>query len=396
MQYISLFLFFILAVPLSAKQQTTHLAQLQLKPYEMQQVCLDITSDGETVITRTYDRIDLWHASDLEHMRTIKHVNKGYGCDLSADDRYYLVQDMHKVYLYDLRKREHIKDFSIPNKRRNDSLMSASFSEDGKYINSFEHTQTKPGYSRPILYRFDIRTGQRKEISSFVKRSASSELMQDRLYTYDGIQQKIFVYDIQSNKETEGDKKEIKLWQDIRGWWDCSQTSPKTKICTVRGDIKYSLASGDLTRTELNASRSVTPKITYMHQRPLRAQYFYESEFKMPYLISKTTQQYFGWNLLKGEQIWSIRQKQTVSAEFDSVPSSGMYFFKDQDRAIVIAGFTDNILDFNITTGLFSYLPKYKDIVAYHSIALSEDNSVLSLTATEQKNLFHSKHTIFK
>jgi len=391
-----LFFMLLLSTMLFSNNATTHLAQLHLETHEMQQICLNVTSDGKTVITRTYNWIDLWRASDLEHIRRIDNVNKGYGCDLSKDDRYYLVQDMKRVYLYDLQSKKHIKNFDIPDKRHNDSLMSASFSSDGKYINSFEHTQTKPGYSRPVLYRFNIQTTQRKEVKSFVKRSASSKLSRDKLYTYDQIQKKIFIYDIKNGKETEGDENDIKLWQDLRGWWDCSKTSPKTKICAVRGDIKYSLASGDLTRTELNTSSSATPKITYMHQRPLRDQYFYESKLKMPYLITKTTQQYFGWNLLKGEQIWSVRQKLTVSAEFDAVPSSGMYFFKDQNRAIIITGFTDNILDFNTKTGLFSYLPKDKNIVAYNNISLSQDNKVLSLTATQQKKPYPLKTHYFE
>ncbi len=386
-----IFLLMLFSSILFSKETTTHIAQLNIKSQEMQTICLKLTSDGQTLITRSDRQIHLWNSKDLKHLGSIKDVTAGYGCDLQKNDRYFLVQDMSRIYLYDLQTLKHIKNFDIPSKRHNDSIMSASFSEDGKYINSFEYTQSKPGQSKPILYRYNIDTQKREKLKSLPSFSGSYNLKGDKLYFFDSIQNKTIIYDILTNKQSEGTQKDKEIWSSIRGWWDCRENLMPTKICTVSENIKYSLASGNLQRTELNSTVSHTAKITFMHKRPLRKDYFYELGFKMPYLMTKTTQQYRGWDLSKGKQIWRIKQKMTVIAEFDSVPSKGMEFFADQDRAIVIAGFEYQIYDINTKTGLFSYVPRFKDIVAYHDLSLSRDNKMLQLTATEQKKPYPIK-----
>jgi len=186
-----IFLLILVSALLFSKETTTHIAQLNIKSQEMQTICLKLTSDGQTVITRSDRQIHLWNSKDLNHLGSIKDVTAGYGCDLQKNDRYFLVQDMSRIYLYDLQTLKHIKNFDIPSKRHNDSIMSASFSEDGKYINSFEYTQSKPGQSKPILYRYNIDTKKREKLKSLPSFSGSYNLKGDKLYFFDSIQNKI-------------------------------------------------------------------------------------------------------------------------------------------------------------------------------------------------------------
>ena len=276
------------------------------------------------------------------------------------------------------------------------AIMSASFSNDGKYINSFQYKEISNRDRKSILFQYNIDTKKRKLLQSFPKLSSSYYLKKDKLYFYDSHQEKIFIYDILTGKQREGTSKDKDIWSSVRSWWDCRDNVMPTKICTVSNQIKYSLASGDLNRIDLNSKVSKTAKITFIRKRPLRKDYFYELEFKMPYLMTKTTQQYRGWDIHKGRQIWRIKQKMTVIAEFDSIPSKGMEFFSEQNRAIVIAGFEEKIYDINTKTGLFSYLPKYKNIRAYNDLSLSQDNQVLKLTATEQKKAIPDKSTLYR
>ena len=399
MQHISIFLFFILTITLSAKNQTTHIAKLNLNTHAgaMQSICLLLTSDKQKVITRSDKNIDIWSAKDLEHLGRIKNVKHGWGCDLHHNDRYFLVHDLRGIALYDLQTLKHVKNFKKPDKKHGDSLMSASFSNDGKTINTYENIVVEPRLRKPFLFHYNIASGKRERIKAFPVQMNSNKLHKDTLYISDMHKNdSVTVYNIETDKQRKGNKKDMQIYNSLRGWWDCRDNMSQTKICQINNGIKYSLASGDLVRSELNVTTKIEPKITFMQRKPLRKVYFYETEFKWPYLINKSTQQYYGWDISKGKQIWSIRRKVTVSAEFDSVPSSGMYFLKDQDRAIIITGFTDNILDFNIRTGLFHYLPKYEDIVAYHSISLSEDNKVLSLIATKQKKPYPLKTHYFE
>lgn len=380
-----IFLLIFFSSSLLSKETITHIAQLNINPREIQQVCLKLTSDSQTLITRSEQQIHLWNSKNLKHLGEIKDVKAGWGCDLHKNDQYFIVQDMSRIYLYDIQTLKHMTNFEIPSKKRNDSIMSASFSNDGKYINTFEYKQIKPGQRKPILCRYNIKTKKREELKTLPSFSGSYHLKGDKLYFYDSIQNKTIVYDILTHKQSEGTQKDKNTWSSIRSWWDCTDKLHSTKICTISENIKYSLASGDLQRTDLNSTVLQTPKITFIHKRPLHQDYFYEIGFKMPYLITKATQQYRGWDISKGKQIWSIKQKMTVTAEFDAVPSKGIEFFSNQDRAIVIAGFEDKIYDINTKTGLFSYLPKFKDIVAYHNLSLSQNNKILQLTATEQK-----------
>ena len=105
---------------LVAKVNVTHTAQLNIKTQEMQQVCLKLTSDGQTLISRSYRQIDLWNSKDLKHLGSIKNVAAGWGCDLHKNDRYFLIQDMRKIYLYDIKTLKHIKDYDIPSRKHQD------------------------------------------------------------------------------------------------------------------------------------------------------------------------------------------------------------------------------------------------------------------------------------
>jgi len=210
----------------------------------------------------------------------------------------------------------------------------------------------------------------------------SNELKGDKLYILD--MPSLTVYDILSDKARKGDEKDRAIYDALHGWWDCNAKVPKTKICHIDKGFKYSLAKGDLIRSELNTSKTGEAKITFMQRKPLRKTYFYETGLKWPYLINKSTQKYYGWDISKGVQIWSIRKKMTVIAEFDAVPDKGMEFFTHQDRAIIIAGFEGEVLDINISSGLFRYIPKYKNKGSYNNIQLNQDNNILLLWCANQ------------
>ena len=370
---------------LFSKGNVTHIAELAIKQSEHQSICINLTSDHKKVITKTKKGIDIWNSQNLQHLGHIKNVPHGWGCSLHMNDRYFLVQDMKKLYLYDLAKMKHIKDFTIPDKKHNDSIMSASFSKDGQSINVFQYVQTKAGHSKPALFQYDIQSSARKKIKVFMTRMASNKLENDTLYTLDSIQNKIFVYDIKKDKTFEGSEKERKIFSTLYRWGDCDKSIPQTKICIISNTIKYSLASGNLTRKDLNGTKNTPAKITYIHKRPLRKSYFYASEFQMPYALTRRTQQYQGWDLSKGKQIWNLKQKTSISTELDSVPSEGIFFIPEQKRVLVIGGFEDQVYDFDLKTGLFSYLPKDKNVSVYHSFSLDKEHKVYHISYTYQK-----------
>jgi len=385
----------LLSTLLFSKGTITHIAQLAIKQQEHQSICLLLSSDHEKVITKTKKGIDIWNSHDLKHLGGIKNVPHGWSCKLHDNNRYLLVQDMKKVYLYDLKEKKQIKEFSIPDKKHNDSIMSASFSKDGKHINVFQYAQTKPGYSQPALFRYNIQSGERKKVKTFITRMASNELKGDTLYTLDNIQKKIFVYDIKKDKTVEGTQKAREIFKGLYSWGDCHKQSPRSKICTMADNIKYSLANGSLTRTDIENNSSTTPKITYIHKRPLRKSYFYELGFQMPYAVTKRTQQYQAWDLSKGKQIWNLQQKTTISTEFDSVPTKGIFFIPEQKRVLVIGGFEDEVYNFDLETGLFSYLPKKEKMPVYNSFSLEEDHKIYSITHTFQKPPYPLKTLFF-
>ena len=236
---------------LLAKENVTHTAQLNIKTHEMEQVCLKLTSDGQTLISRSDRQIDLWNSKDLKHLGSIKNVEPGWGCDLHKNNRYFLVQDMRKIYLYDIKTLKHIRDYDIPSIKYQDAIMSASFSNDGKYINSFQYKEISNRERKSILFQYNIDTQKRKALKSFPKLSSSYYLKKDKLYFYDSHQEKIFIYNISTGKQKEGTSKDKDIWSSVRSWWDCRDNVMPTKICTISNQIKYSLASGNLNRIDL-------------------------------------------------------------------------------------------------------------------------------------------------
>lgn len=391
MRHIVLFIFFFAIVTLG-QENITHVANLNIDRSETQRVCLKLTSDSKTLVTRTNGAIDLWRTKDLKHIGRINGVSPGYGCDLYRDDKSFIVRDMNRVYLYDIKALKHLKNFEIPNIRHNDAIMSASFSENGRFINTFEHVQTKPGYNRPALFRYDIKTGSRELITELPIQSNRNMLKGDTLYTLDYLNNKsVTVFDLISKKRRMGTQKDKDTYNALWHWQDCTTALPTTKICTIQHGMKYTLASGDLQRIELNATQVDPPKVTMRVRKPLHERYLYETDVKMPYLIMKGTQEYYGWDIDKGEQIWSIRQKVTAYGESDTEPNKGIKFFPDGKRVLVLAGLEDKILDINLRTGIFRDVPKFGDIVAYSAIDLSDDAQTLYLTATEQKKPFALK-----
>jgi len=378
-------LFFISTSILFSKNSVTHIAQLAIKSHEQQSICLNLTSDHKNVITKTPNGIDIWESSTLKHLTNIKDVPHGWKCTLHQNDHYYLIQDMKALYLYDLVKKKKINTYTLPDAKKGDNIMSASFSKDGKHINVFQYTQMNFRERQPTLYRYEIQSGKRTKVKSLIIQSAGNQLKDDTLYTFDSIQNKLFLYDIEKDKRTEGDETDKKTYESLRGWWDCSKKQPYTKICAINGQIKYSLASGNLSRTDLESKEKITPKITFIQKRPLRKSYFYEAEFQMPYAVTKRTQQYQGWDLAKGKLNWSLQQRTSISTEFDSVPSEGIFFIPEEKRALVIGGFEDQIYNFDLQSGLFSYLPKDKNVSVYHSFALDDTHDIYSITYTYQK-----------
>ena len=311
----------------------------------------------------------------------------GHTCELHKNNRYFFIQNRRQIALYDIEKLKHVKNFLIPSKKRMDSISSASFSSDGKYINTFEKKQIKDGYSRPMLYRYHIENENREELKALPRLDRFYTVKNDKMYSFESItnRNKIFVYDILSHIESEGTQKDNNILSSIRGWWDCKDKLKSTKICVIKNNIKYSLATGSLIRTDLNSISKEKEEITFIQSRPLEKDYFYELGYKMPYLITKKTQEYRGWDISKGKQTWSIQQKRTVSAEFDSVPSYGLEFLLNEDRAIVIGGFEEKIYDINTKTGVFTFFPKFKNITSYQNLFLDKDNKVVKLTAMKQE-----------